>query len=102
MAQPAVLIESNAVVRQELRDAVIALTGFSSVQLSEHDLTQNSELVIERWPHKDGRGELIQGRNLELPQRLKLVLQDGACWLVHPSNGRRLHLAKATCRPDTK
>ena len=63
--KPSVLMNTGAEVRQELKQAIVTLTGFSSVSLSDSDLTQSSELMIERNHQRDGNGELIQGRDLE-------------------------------------
>ena len=99
-AKPAVLMNPGAEVRQELRLAIVTLTGFSSVSLSESDLTQSSELVIERKHQRDGKGELIQGRDLEMPHRLQLVLQDGQCWLQHLGSGKKQLLKVVQCKPS--
>ena len=97
--KPSVLMNTGAEVRQELKQAIVTLTGFSSVSLSESDLTQSSELMIERNHQRDGNGELIQGRDLEMPQRFQLMLQDGRCWLQHLGSGKRQLLKLAQCKP---
>jgi hypothetical protein len=66
--------------------------------LSESDLTQSSELVIERKHQRDSNGELLQGRDLEMPQRFQLVLQDGQCWLHHLASSKRQRLKVAQCK----
>ena len=100
--QGAVLTNSGAEVTQEISKALTAMTGFSSVALAAQDLTQSSELVIERKHQRMGNGELIQGRDLELPQRFQLVLQNGQCWLVHQTTKQRTLLKKAQCRVEDK
>jgi hypothetical protein len=95
----AVLMNPSAEVRQELSQAIVTLSGFSSVSLSETDLTHSSELVIERKHQRDGNGELLQGRDLELPQRYQLVLQDGQCWLQQMGGSKRELLKVAQCKP---
>ena len=97
-AKPAVLVNSGAPVLQELSQAIVALSGFATVTLSESDLTQSSELVIERKHQRDGNGELLQGRDLEMPQRFQLLLQDGQCWLQHVDSGKRHLLKVARCK----
>ena len=96
--QPALLTNPGAEVQQELSTAIGRLTGFSSVVLSAQDFTQSSELLVERKPQTDNKGELIQGRNLEMPQRFLLISSDGKCWLVHQNSGQRSLLVKARCR----
>ena len=97
-AHPAVLANPGPQVLQELSQAIVALSGFATVSLSESDLTQSSELVIERKHQHDGNGELLQGRDLEMPQRFQLVLQDGQCWLQHLGSGQRQLLQVARCK----
>lgn len=97
VAKPAVLVNPDDEVQAELNQAVAALSGFSSVLLSDTDLTRSSHLVIERKHQSNGNGELIQGRDLEMPQHFQLVLQDGQCWLVHQGSGKRQLLIKARC-----
>lgn len=98
----AVLTNPGADVRLEISQAIIAMTGYSSVVLADQDLTQSSELVIERKHQRTANGELIQGRDLELPQRFQLVLQDGQCWLVQQKTTQRTLLKKAQCRVQDK
>jgi hypothetical protein len=99
--QPAVLSNPGPEVQQELAQVVAELSGFASVSLAATDLTRSSTLVIQRKPQTDGAGELLQGRDLEMPQRFQLVLQGGQCWLqqLQPGGQRRL-LTKALCRPE--
>jgi hypothetical protein len=102
MATPAVLTNPSAEVRLEISQAIIAMTDFSSVTLADQDLTQSSELVVERKHQKTANGDLIQGRDVELPHRFQLVLQSGQCWLLHQATDQRLRLKKAQCRVDGK
>jgi hypothetical protein len=97
-AKPAVLVNPGAQTLQEISQALVALSGFATVTLSESDLTQSSELVIERKHQRDGNGELLQGRDLEMPQRFQLLLQDGQCWLQHLGSGKRQLLQVARCK----
>jgi hypothetical protein len=97
-SQAALLVNPGADVRQELSQAILTLSGFATVSLSETDLTRSSELVIERKHQHDGKGEMLQGRDLEMPQRFQLVLQDGQCWLQHLGSGKRQLLKVARCR----
>jgi len=95
---PAVLISPDAAARQELKQGIQTLSGFASVALLETDLTESSELLIERTRQHDGVGNLIQGRNLEAPQRFELRLQDGQCWIQLMGAGKQQRLKLAQCR----
>ena len=98
-ARPALLVDPDADARQELRQALMDLSGFVRVDLLDTDLTRSSELVLERRHQHTSNGDLIQGRDLEMPQRFQLLRQDGQCWLVQLASGQRKLLLRARCRP---
>lgn len=100
MAKAALLTNPGAEVRLEIVEAIQAMTGFSSVALADQDLTQSSELVIERKQHRTVNEGLIQGRDLELPQRFQLLALGGQCWLVKQATQQRVLLKKAQCRVE--
>jgi hypothetical protein len=97
-ATPAVLVNPGAQTLYEISQAVVALSGFANVTLSDSDLTQSSELVVERKHQRDGKGELLQGRDLEMPQRFQLLLQDRQCWLQQVGSSKRQLLTVARCK----
>lgn len=99
--QPALLSNPGAEVGAELSAAIGHLAGFAKVTLAERDFTTSSVLVVERRHQFDNKGELIQGRDLEMPQRFRLLTNSaGQCWLLHEKSGQRSLLAKARCRPE--
>lgn len=98
---PALLDQPDAQTRAELREAVLALTGFSSVTLADEDLTRSSTLVIERKHQRDGKGDLLQGRDLEMPQYLRLELRGGQCWLQHLGRDQGRALKSARCKANS-
>ena len=97
-AQPALLTNPGDGVRLELAAAIMSMSGFGHVTLANDDLTQSSELLIERTQPTDGRGGLLQGRELQEPQRFELQIQAGQCWLLHKPSGKRQRLRQAQCR----
>lgn len=97
--QAAVLSNPGAEVSAELSATIAHLAGFAKVTLAADDLTLHSELVVERLHQRDNKGELIQGRDLEKPQRFQLLTnRAGQCWLLHENSGQRIRLDKAHCR----
>jgi hypothetical protein len=94
----AVLLASDAVVMQELGAAISNMSGFSEVTLSASDFMQSSEVIIERKHQTNQHGELIQGRDLEIPHRFRLETNGTQCWLVHLNSSKRYLLNKARCR----
>ncbi|MBC3931192.1 hypothetical protein [Undibacterium curvum] len=99
--QPAVLTQPEGASAQELRRVIAELSGFSSVMLAEDDLTRSSELVIERRHQYRPNGDLIQGRDLEPPQRFRLLQGGAQCWLLHLNSGQQRLLQGLSCRPLT-
>lgn len=95
--QAAVLTAPDADARQELQQHIQTMSGFSHVLLSANDLVQSSELVIERRQQAIPQGDLLQGRDLEMPHRFRLLARDGQCWLVHLNSGEQRLLARAKC-----
>lgn len=94
----AVLLASDPVVMQELGAAISSMSGFSEVTLSASDFMQSSEVIIERKHQMNQHGELIQGRDLEIPHRFRLETNGTQCWLVHLNSSKRYLLNKARCR----
>ncbi|MFZ6675961.1 hypothetical protein [Undibacterium sp. Xuan67W] len=94
----ALLTNPGIEAKQELTTLIASLTGYSSVMLSDKDLTETSYLTIERNHQSDNKGNLLQGRDIEMPHRFQLILQDQACWLVYQNTGQRSLLSKAQCK----
>lgn len=94
----AVLLTSDAEVMRELGAAISSISGFSEVTLSASDFMQSSDVTIERRHQANGQGELIQGRDLEMPHRFRLETNGTQCWLVHLNSSRRYLLNKVRCQ----
>lgn len=86
-----------AQTKQALLDFMQKQTKFSTLALSDAQLSSQSEWVLERRRQFDNHGSLIQGRDMEQAQRFALVLQDKACWLVHRNSGQRMRLTQGGC-----
>jgi hypothetical protein len=78
--------------------AISSMSGFSEVTLSASDFMQSSEVIIERKHQTNQHGELIQGRDLEIPHRFRLETNGTQCWLVHLNSGQRRLLNTARCQ----
>lgn len=94
----AVLLISDAETTQELRIVIGSMSGFSDVTLSASDFMQSSEVTIERRHQTNQQGELIQGRDLEMPHRFRLETNGTQCWLFHLNSGQRRLLSKTRCQ----
>jgi hypothetical protein len=86
-------VESLTALVQAVRSA---LDG-ASVTLADDALTRESTLLIERVVRRDADGRRIQGRELGMPERFRLVKSGASCVLVHERTGRRFALEHTEC-----
>jgi len=70
-----------------------------AVTLADDALLRESTLVLERARHRDASGLPVQGRELGMPERFRLVKSGTECVLVHEGTGRRFTLRETTCAP---
>lgn len=94
-AQPevaAVIDKPTKESRAELAHAVSSALNDAPVTLADDALTKDSLLVIEK-AH-------LLGRDLDKPERFRLVKAGKDCALVHERSGRRMTLASTTCVPE--
>ena len=92
-AQPevaAVIDKPTSESRVELAQAVSAALNGAPVRLADDALTRDSVLIIER---------AHTGRDLDRPERFRLVRAGASCVLVHERTARRMTLASTRCRP---
>lgn len=100
-AVPARLVEPDAAIRAELQRAVAAALGDPEVVLADTALTTGSLLVVERRRHVAPDGTRIMGRELDPPERFRLLREGDGCILVHEGSARRFPLAGAVCEPES-
>lgn len=97
---PAVIVDPTAEGREALENAVSEALDGVRVTLAPDALTLSSHLILDRqWPiSRDAlQGE---GRRLARPEHFQLIIQGGACILVHRESGERHMLADTRCRPE--
>ncbi|MFZ6689388.1 hypothetical protein ACO0K0_16715 [Undibacterium sp. SXout11W] len=96
--RPALLSNASQLALQELQEVTARISGFSDVLLSEKDWMQDSDVVLERRHQRNPQGDLIQGRDLEMPHRLRLIKQGEQCFLIDLSTGRKEALHQVQCQ----
>jgi hypothetical protein len=96
---PAVIIQPTAQSRAELLRVVSDALHGAPVTLGDDALTRDSTLIVERAPHRDAEGRLLDGRAAGRPERFRLVQSGSLCVLVQESTGQRWTLASVTCAP---
>jgi len=82
--------------RKALQRAVNAALD-TNVTLANNALTDSSVLTIERNPPRSMENLPAQGRNMDMPMRFRLVLNDGDCVLVYTADDSRRKLADTSC-----
>ena len=95
----AVILEPSPRSREELAGAMSAALNGVTVTLADDALTRESTLVLERAKHRDASGLPVQGREMGMPERFRLVKSGTECVLVHEGTGRRFTLRETTCAP---
>ena len=96
---PAVLVEPDAATHAEIVKVVSGALHVESVTIADDALTHESLLVIERHPARDATGQRLSGRDFELPEQFRLVINGTQCVLVHERTGERYTLTSARCQP---
>jgi hypothetical protein len=99
-AVPAVLVSSNSTSTSQLEQAIGSLLKADKIQISQTAFTQSSLLAIERAPHKDPSGQLIMGRNYEMPQMVQLMIQANVCSIKLPDSDETRALPELKCQAE--
>jgi len=97
--RPAVIAAPSASTRAELvRVVTLAFDGVP-VTLAADAFTRDSVLTVERRTPAGPQGRAATGRTLDVPARVRLVLDGARCELVREVDGRRFPLRDVRCVP---
>lgn len=99
-AVPAVLVSSNANNTRQLEQAIARLLKADKIHISQTAFTQTSLLTIERAPHKDPSGQLMMGRNVEIPQMVQLFIQADTCSIKLQKSDKARALPELECQAE--
>ena len=97
---PALLSETDAVTKMEIHKAASQLLNQEEVFIADDAFQNRSFISVERLARKDSRGNRIQGRKLEMPEKIQLVLINGECFLKRESNDSLVKLENIKCFPE--
>ncbi|QLE86287.1 hypothetical protein FLM48_15125 [Shewanella sp. Scap07] len=98
-AEPALRTDNSAEGTEEMKQAIAQLLALKQVNLSKQAFAQQSSITIERTAHKVN-GQLIMGRNYEMPQQVNLLTEGGRCYVSHPKSQQSQQLFKVHCQPQ--
>lgn len=99
-AIPAVLLSADANNTSLLEQAIAGLLNTDNVKISPSAFVHSSLLSIERAPHKDATGQLIMGRNYEMPQMVQLYVQGDSCFIKLVDGESSRQLPKLKCKAE--
>lgn len=91
------LLTPSKEARQELRETTAKILGLGAVTLDENTLINSSQFAYARKPRYDTSDQLLQGRVIEPVHVFRLVIREGACWLVYQNKNQQVLLSRATC-----
>ena len=97
---PALLSDTDTEVKIELHKAVSQLLSQEEVFIAQDAFRDRSFISVERLAYKDSRGNRIQGRELDMPEKIQLVLINDECFLKRESNDTLVKLDKVKCFPE--
>lgn len=97
---PALLSEADAETKMELHKAASELLNQEEVFMAEDAFQTRSFISVERLALKDSRGNRIQGRELDMPEKIQLVLINGECFLKREKNNSAVKLENVKCFPE--
>jgi len=94
----AIIINHTEASRQELQTVISDALGGRSVIIADNAFTHQSRLIIERKPHLDANGQLLNGRVIEKPIHFKLVIINEQCWLTKFGSDAKWLLSQTNCK----
>lgn len=95
--RPAVIVNPTE-SRTELLDVLRQALNGRPLTIADDALTQDSLLIIERARPSGPGGRLLDGRELEMPERFRLVTNTSTCTLIHERTRRSWMLRTARCK----
>ena len=94
---PALLSDVDADAEVELHTAVTQLLNQETVLIAQDAFQYRSYITVERLTRKDSQGNRIQGRMLDMPEKIQLLLINGECILKRESNNDTVKLENVKC-----
>jgi hypothetical protein len=84
----------------ELHKALSQILNQEEVFIVKDAFQNQSFISVERLARKDSRGNRIQGRELDMPEKIQLVLFNGECFLKREKNNSLVKLENVKCFPE--
>lgn len=97
--QAALLRAVDAPLHAEIHTVMREWLGAHVGVVDVRELMRVPYLALERPPFRDANGVRLARSEVEMPQVLRLELQNGQCQIVHAQTGQRRTLLHAQCLP---
>jgi len=94
---PAIIVNVTSESRASLSKAVSEALNGAPVKLAADALTKTDVLIIEREQARDPNGQMLNGREREMPEHFQLVKSADQCVLVHRLSDQRFPLVGVAC-----
>src|SRR5262252_2525260 len=94
---PALIVNATPESGAALSKAVSEALNGAPVKLAADALTKTDVLIIERDQPRDPNGQMLNGREREMPEHFQLVKSADQCVLVHRRTEQRFPLAGVAC-----
>ena len=95
---PAMLDQPSSDTRLLLESAIGDLLKSQPIKLSDNVFLQKSTVIIGRSQPKDGRGNLLNGREIRKADTVSLLTEDGKCYLKHDQSGQITVVGNISCK----
>ncbi|MFA0810951.1 hypothetical protein [Microbulbifer epialgicus] len=92
--EPALLIEKNSRVHNEVQRIVSEAMGGIEIHINPEVFAESSLLVLDKTPRQMG----LIGRDMGRPIKFKLLFDGSTCWVMRLPDGPRWKL-EALCSP---
>lgn len=96
--KPALLTDTDSNARQLLALAASKAVG-SKVTLAPDSFTAKPSVTIEPASVNKRNGKIIDGRTMEMPTHIDLMMMGRNCYLVNRSTGEKYPVKGVKCRP---
>lgn len=101
LSTPAIITESNAETQATLTAAVSKAVG-PKVTLAPESFTAKPSITIEPKSVNKRDGRIIDGRSMEMPTHVDLIMTGESCYVVNRDTGDKVMLDGVNCKAAPK
>ncbi len=95
--QPAIITDKSSKARQLLEVATSKAVG-SNVSLAPDSFTVKSSVTIEPASVNKRNGKIIDGRTMEMPTHIDLIMMGRNCYVLNRTTGKKIPVKGVRCK----